>query len=148
MELDAMNKTPPPASVADCQLLAFPGHADERGLLTFVEGGRHVPFPIARVFTILQVPAGSSRGGHAHPVQRQVLICLHGAVSVDLFDGRQRRRFRLDDPHRGLLIEPMVWADLVDFAPATVVLALSSMPYDPGDYVRDMDEFVAMRRAP
>ena len=143
-----MSTTTPPASVDDCQVLAFPGNADQRGLLTYMEGGRHIPFPIARVFTILQVPAGTARGGHAHPLQRQVLVCLNGSLAVDLFDGVKRRRVPLDDPRKGVLIEPMVWADLVEFAPQTVVIALSSHPYDPEDYVRDLDRFLAMREAP
>lgn len=37
-------------SVEKCQLIDLPKIADPRGNLTFVEGGRHVPFDIKRVF--------------------------------------------------------------------------------------------------
>ena len=52
----------------DCRLLQLPNLEDRRGILTFVEANRHVPFPIARVYYLYDVPGGAERGGHAHRV--------------------------------------------------------------------------------
>jgi hypothetical protein len=50
-------------SLNDCKLIDLPKIADPRGNLTFVEGGRHVPFDIKRVFYLYDVPGGADRGG-------------------------------------------------------------------------------------
>lgn len=39
-----------------CKIINFPKIADARGNLTFVEGGRHVPFEMRRVFYLYDVP--------------------------------------------------------------------------------------------
>ena len=53
-------------TIEKCRLLEFPIVSDPRGNLTFVEGGRQIPFDIRRVYYLYDVPGGSSRGGHAH----------------------------------------------------------------------------------
>ena len=45
-----------------CRLIDFPKIADPRGNLTFVEGGRHIPFDIKRVYSLYDVPGGAERG--------------------------------------------------------------------------------------
>src|SRR5262245_32626969 len=47
-----------PMSVEDCEFLNFPKIVDRRGNLTFVEGGRHIPFEIRRVYYLYDVPGG------------------------------------------------------------------------------------------
>ena len=46
--------------------IELPRIHDPRGDLTFIEGGQHVPFQIARVYFLYNVPVDSERGGHAH----------------------------------------------------------------------------------
>ena len=52
--------------LVDCVTLQLPKVHDPRGNLTFVEGGRQIPFDIRRVYYLYDVPGGSERGGHAH----------------------------------------------------------------------------------
>ena len=49
----------------DAKILSLPKIADPRGNLTFIEGQQHIPFDIARVYYLYDVPGGESRGGHA-----------------------------------------------------------------------------------
>lgn len=42
------------------KLIDLPKIADPRGNLTFIEGGRHVPFEIKRVFYLYDVPGERS----------------------------------------------------------------------------------------
>jgi dTDP-4-dehydrorhamnose 3,5-epimerase-like enzyme len=121
--------------------LALPTRSDERGYLTFMEGERQVPFAIRRIYTIYGVAPGYNRGHHAHRTCRQVLLPVAGAVTVVMDDGKRKRSVRADWPGTGILIEPMVWHTLEDFAPGTVCVVLASHAYDEADYIRDFEEY-------
>lgn len=137
----------PHASVEQCVLVDLPKITDPRGNLTFVEGGRHVPFDVRRVFYLYDVPTGSDRGAHAHRALHQFLICLSGSFDVALDDGRQRRSVHLNRPWLGLHVPPMIWASEVNFDPGSVCLVLASDLYDEADYIRDYDAFLAAAHA-
>lgn len=135
-----------PRNVEDCRVLELPNVTESRGNLTFVEAGRHVPFEIKRVFYIYDVPAGQSRGGHAHKAQQQVLVCLSGSFDVALDDGDSRKVIRLNRPWKGLYIPPLIWASQINFATGTVCVALNSDFYDERDNIRDYSRFVSLVR--
>ena len=137
----------PTRTVRDCAVLDFPKQSDPRGNLTFVEGERHVPFDIRRIFYLYDVPAGGSRGAHAHRTLQQCLICVSGTFEVALDDGRHRDRVLLDRPWKGLLVPPMIWAAEENFAPGTVCLVLTSDLYREDDYVRDYAQFLRLAQA-
>lgn len=128
--------------ISDCQLIELPKVTDPRGNLTFIEQCRHIPFEIARVFFIYDVPTGADRGAHAHKNLHQFLVCLSGSFDVHINDGRQDKRIRLNRPWRGLHVPPMIWAAEVDFDPGSVCMVLASAPYDESDYIRDYDEYL------
>lgn len=124
----------------------FPKVCDPRGNLAFAEAGRHVPFPIRRVFYVFDVPGGESRGGHAHKECRQILAALSGSFTLRLTDGFAERTFRMDRASRGVLVPPGVWATMTDFTTGTVMLSLASELYDEEDYIRDFDAFLEYAR--
>ncbi|HEU4707470.1 MAG TPA: FdtA/QdtA family cupin domain-containing protein [Solirubrobacterales bacterium] len=129
--------------VHDCKLLELPVvHAPE-GNLTFVEGGNHVPFPIARIYYLYDVPGGAIRGGHAHRSLQQLLIATSGSFEVILDDGREKKTVTLNRSYTGLLLTPMIWRELVNFSSGSVCMVLASDVYDESDYFRDYDEFLA-----
>ena len=129
-----------------CVVTELPKVADPRGNLTFVEGGRHVPFDIRRVFYLYDVPTGSDRGAHAHRALHQFLVCLSGSFDVALDDGTRRQTVHLNRPWQGLHVPPMIWASEVNFDPGSVCLVLASDVYDEADYIRDYDAFLAASR--
>lgn len=130
-------------SVDDCRLLDLPVVRNPQGNLTFVEGGDHVPFEIARVYYLYDVPGGATRGGHAHRELRQLLVAVAGSFEVALDDGARRRTVRLSRPYVGLYMPTMIWRELVDFSSGSVCMVLASAPYEEADYIRDYDEFRA-----
>ena len=135
-------------SVRACRLIDLPRISDPRGNLTFVEGLRHVPFDIRRVYYLYDVPGGAERGGHCHKELEQVLIAMSGSFDVLLDDGRERARYHLNRSYYGLYIAPMVWRELDNFSSGSVCLALASAPYDEADYYRDYQTFLqSLRRA-
>ena len=130
-----------------CRIVELPKIHDPRGNLTFVEGGRHIPFDIKRVFYLYDVPGGAERGGHAHGKLQQVIIAISGSFDVILDDGEDRRRHHLNRSYYGLYIEPMIWREMDNFSSGSVCMVLASEPYDEADYFRDHDEFRAALRA-
>jgi len=130
-------------SIETCRVLEFPRIEDRRGNLTFMEGGRHVPFEIKRVYYLYDVPGGAARAGHAHKQLEQVLVAMSGSFDVTVDDGHNRRKFHLARSYYGLYIPPMVWREIDNFSSGSVCLALASIPYDENDYYRDYQAFIA-----
>ncbi len=129
-------------SLIDCKLIDLPKINDPRGNLTFIEGGRHVPFDIKRVFYLYDVPGGADRGGHALKKCHQFLIAMSGSFDVILYDGKEKQRIQLNRSYHGLIIPPMIWREMDNFSSGSVCLALASAVYDAGDYYRDYNEYL------
>lgn len=128
----------------NCQLITLPKISDPRGNLSFIEANKHIPFDIKRVFYIYDIPTAVSRGAHAHKECHQFLICLNGGLDVHIDDGLGNREIiHLNKPWEGLYIPPYIWASEEDFDSGTVYLVLTSHEYDPADYYRDYEQFVA-----
>ena len=132
-------------SLNQCKVIDLPKIADPRGNLTFIEGGRHVPFDIKRVYYLYDVPGGAERGGHAHKNLHQLIIALSGSFDVVLDDGTQKKRFHLNRSYYGIYICPMIWRELDNFSSASVCMVLASNLYDEADYYRNYHEFVQAR---
>lgn len=124
------------------EILHLPKMTDPRGNLTFIENSKHIPFDVKRVFYIYDVPAGESRGAHAHKTLHQFLICLSGSFEVETVStNEQKTLFTLNRPWMGLHIPPLVWASEINFSPGSVCLVLTSDFYDSQDYIRDYEEY-------
>lgn len=136
---------PEAVGVDDCALCELPKIADARGNLTFLEGGRQVPFGIQRVYYLYDVPGGAERGGHAHREVEELVVAMSGSFDVVLDDGRRRRRVHLNRSYQGLYLCPMVWRELDNFSSGAVCLVLASRPYDEADYHRDYQRYLAAR---
>jgi dTDP-4-dehydrorhamnose 3,5-epimerase-like enzyme len=129
----------------DCRILQLPRVNDPRGNLTFIEENDHVPFPIARVYYLYDVPGGATRAGHAHHALHQFVIAASGSFDVVVDDGRERKTFFLNRSWYGLYIPPMIWREVVNFSSGSICLALASAPYDEADYYREYSEFRSAR---
>jgi len=134
-------------ALTDCKLIDLPKISDPRGNLTFIEGERHLPFDIKRVFYLYDVPTGEDRGAHAHRKLHQFLICLSGSFDVALDDGFKKNTIHLNRPWKGLHIPPMIWASEINFDPGSVCLVMASDYYNESDYIRDYSEFILEVRA-
>ncbi len=126
----------------DCKLIDLPKITDPRGNLTFVEGGRHVPFTIQRVYYLYDVPGGAERGGHAHKELHQLIIAMSGSFDVVLDDGTRKGRFHLNRSYYGLYVCPMIWRALDNFSSGSVCMVLASNHYAESDYFRDYQDFL------
>jgi hypothetical protein len=130
-------------AIEDCKVLELPViHAPE-GNLTFVEAQRHVPFDVARVYYMYDVPGGATRGGHAHKELQQLIVAMSGSFEVVLDDGSERKTVLLNRSYYGLYLPAMIWRELVNFSSGSVCMVLASAYFDEADYYRDYDEFQA-----
>jgi len=129
-------------SLTECKMVNLPKINEPRGNLTFIEGGRHIPFEIKRVYYLYDVPGGAERGGHAHKDLHQLIIAMSGSFDVVLNDGTQKKRFHLNRSYSGIYICPMIWRELDNFSSGSVCMVLASNFYDEADYYRNYEEFV------
>jgi hypothetical protein len=129
-------------NLSKCKLIELPKIADSRGNLSFVEGGRHIPFDIKRVYYLYDVPGGAERGGHAHKDLHQLIIAMSGSFDITLDDGREKKTFHLARSYYGLYVCPMIWREMDNFSSGAVCLVLASNQYDEADYYREYDEFL------
>jgi len=120
--------------VADCRLINLPKIADPRGNLTFIEGQKHVPFEVKRVFYLYDVPGGESRAGHALKGCEQFVIAMSGSFDVVLSDGVDSVRHHLNRSYYGLYIPSLIWCELENFSSGSVCTVLASAFYDEADY--------------
>jgi dTDP-4-dehydrorhamnose 3,5-epimerase-like enzyme len=127
------------------ELITFPKIKDTRGNLSVVEQYKHVPFDIKRVYYTYDIPADSSRGGHAHKNLHQVLIAISGSFDVTLDDGKTQTKVFLNKPNIGLHIKPGIWREINNFSAGSVVFVLASDVYNEDDYIRNYDNFKKYR---
>lgn len=75
--------------------IELPKIEDRRGNLSFIEGGRHIPFDIKRAYWIYDVPGGQYRGGHAYRTQQEFIVALSGSFELLVrgADGQEQRYF-------------------------------------------------------
>ena len=113
----------------------------EIGYISVAEQQQLVPFGIQRIFWTYYTPKSIVRGRHAHYVSEQVLIAVAGRITVltELANGTMQT-FRLEDPNVGLYVPPHAWHTM-QYSNSAVQLALSSIPYNAADYIRDYNEF-------
>jgi oxalate decarboxylase/phosphoglucose isomerase-like protein (cupin superfamily) len=129
------------------RLIEFRRIANPKGNLTPIEGATDVPFDIARVYYLYDVPGGEVRGGHAHRNIHQVIIAASGSFDVVLDDGVKRARYMLNRSYYGLYVPKMVWRELDNFSSGSVCLVLASDHYEEADYIRDLHQFREVVRA-
>ena len=117
-----------------CRIINFADLGDERGKLVVIEGGLAIPFDIQRVFYIYGSDETVVRGQHANRESEFVLINVSGTSKVRITDGKEEFNVELNKPMMGVYIPKMVWKDMYDFSPDSVLLVLASTHYDGKEY--------------
>lgn len=129
-------------SKTEDKIIDLPKILDPRGNLTVAQSMDHIPFNVSRVYWVYDVPAGESRGGHAHKQCREFIVAASGSFTVTLDDGYTQTSYHLNHPWQGLYVETGVWRTLNDFSSGAVCLVLASEVYEPEDYIYDYEEFL------
>lgn len=135
-----------PGKPEGVRFIKSPQQRDLRGSLVAREVGAEVPFVPQRSFLVFDVPTKEVRGEHAHKTCHQFLVAVRGSVHILCDDGREREEFFLDSPTLGLYMPPMVWGTQYQYTADAVLLVLASHHYDPKDYIRDYETFLALKQ--
>ena len=129
-----------------CPILNFADLGDERGKLVVIEGAQAIPFDIKRVFYIYDSDSSVVRGQHANRDSEFVLINVAGKSKVRITDGTEEFVVERNKPMMGVYIPRMIWKDMFDFSPDSILLVLASTHYDGSEYIRDYQEYLKMMR--
>ncbi|HOS84392.1 MAG TPA: FdtA/QdtA family cupin domain-containing protein [Bacteroidales bacterium] len=128
--------------ITECKLIDLPKIQDPRGNLSFIEGGKHIPFAVERTYWIYDVPGGQTRGGHAYTNLHECIIALSGSFDVVINNGKETKTISLNRSYYGLYVPPMIWRSLENFSTNSLCLILSSAPYSEDLYIRNYDDFL------
>lgn len=128
--------------IKNTRMIEFRSFEDKWGALVPLEQLKEIPFEVKRLYYIYDVPSDVRRGFHSHRDLQQVLICVHGNVTIQVKTPFETEEIVLDNPKNGLFIGPMVWREMYDFSEGAVLLVLASEYYTVSDYMRDYDDYV------
>lgn len=128
------------------KVIELPKILDERGNLSFLEVDKHIPFKIARMYWIYDVPGGEVRGGHSYDQNEELIIALSGSFDIILDDGLDKKKFSLNRSYYGLLVPKGIWRHMENFSTNALGFIVASTEFDEADYERDYDRFVLSKR--
>lgn len=132
-------------TVGECVIVELSRDVGRSGSTTVLESGQTCPFEIRRVYYLFEVPAGATRGGHAHRAVHEFLVAGSGSFDVRVDDGRERRTITLDRPDRGLYLVPGIWRELHNFSSGSICLVMASEVFEEADYLRRRSEFLSFK---
>ena len=127
------------------KMLNLPKILDERGNLSFLQVGDHIPFDLQRVYLVYDVPGGEIRGGNAFIDQEEIIIALSGSFDIVLKDGQHEIKYTLNRSYYGLYIPKMIWRHFENFSTNSLAILIANKVYDEKEYIRDFSEYQKMQ---
>lgn len=127
-------------------IINLPKILDKRGNLSFFEFPGQLPFEIARIYWIYDVPGGEIRGSHAFREQQEFIVALSGSFDVALHDGKEEIKFSLNRSYYGLFVPKMYWRRMENFSTNSLALIVSDKAFDKKDYLWDFEEFKRLKQ--
>lgn len=128
-------------TIYDCSIIELQKLCNRAGNITPVDNSRNIPFDVARVYYLYDVPGGETRGGHSHKELQQLIVAASGSFDVLLDDGVNKKVVSLNRPYYGLYVLPGIWREILDFSSGAICLVLASHVYSEADYIRDYNHF-------
>lgn len=120
--------------------IKIPTHGDERGNLSVIELKDYVDWPVKRVYYVTGTE--KDRGGHAVIGEHKIYVCMQGTMKARIHDGDKWHEFEMKGPDDALLMSGMCWREFQDFSDGSVLMAVSSMNYEPDKYIYDFGDFL------
>jgi uncharacterized RmlC-like cupin family protein len=106
------------------QFIELPGVTDQRGSLSFIQAGDHIPFPI---MSICWKYGSQHSDSDIHKAQDKIIVALSGKFTILLDNGNDERSYILNNPSQGLYIPALVSCRFEGFSPDSVYLVISSV---------------------
>lgn len=133
-------------TIDDCHIIELGKIHNRKGNITVIDKRTPFPFIVKRIFYIYDIPAGESRGAHAHKQCHQFIVAASGAFDITLDDGNNKKNVMLNRPFFGLHIPPGIWAAEKGFSSGAVCLVLTSHTYQEDDYLRDYSAYIKLKK--
>lgn len=125
------------------KIIEFRDLGDERGNLVVIEGeNRDIPFDIKRVFYIYGSDETVVRGQHANRETEFLLVNVAGSSRIRVDNGKEQAVIELNRPRMGCYLSSMLWKDMYDFSPDSILLVLASRHYDESEYIRNYQDYL------
>ena len=113
--------------------------------LISLEKDKDIPFEIKRIYYIFNTAKDVERGFHAHKNLKQIVIALKGSCNFILDDGYKKIDIKLDNEKKGIFIQGIIWREIKNISDSCILLVIASENYDENDYIRDYNEFLALK---
>lgn len=126
------------------KLINLPKILDDRGNLSVIEEGTHIPFKIKRIYWIYDVPGGEFRGSHAFKESEEFIVAISGSFDVILHNGIEETKFSLNRSYNGLYVPKLIFRRMENFSTNSLALVLASTTYNENDYIRDFNDFLTL----
>lgn len=112
------------------------------GFITIAE---ELPFDVKRVYWTYYAPHEVTRGQHAHKNLCQIIFAVSGSIKFELENlAGIKSNFVLESPEWGLYIPKFHWR-IMKFSHNAVLLCMASDIFDEEDYIRDYNQFKALK---
>ncbi|WP_214847330.1 FdtA/QdtA family cupin domain-containing protein [Exiguobacterium sp. s193] len=115
--------------------------SDSRGELISIENNM-LSFEMKRVYLLKKLKTDLPRGFHAHKKLKQIIFCIQGECSLILDDGQTKSEILLNDNQNGILIDRMIWHEMLNFTDDCILMVLADDVYNESDYIRNYEEFL------
>jgi UDP-2-acetamido-3-amino-2,3-dideoxy-glucuronate N-acetyltransferase len=108
---------------------------DGRGSLMPIEFG-NIDFRPRHAF-LVTAHDGAIRGGHAHRLGNQLLVCISGEIEIALALDGEKVGVTLDSGANALMVGSPIWSSQTYRGQEPKLLVFSDHPFDPDDYIVD-----------
>ena len=131
--------------ISNPTLMVFPKIGNPTlGYISLAEN-ENLPFEVKRIYWTYFTPEDVERGGHSHIDLEQILVAMAGTITVNTeMPGGLKQTFILDSPNKGLLIPKLCWREM-KYTHNAVQMCIASIVYDEKDYIRDYEQFKAIK---
>lgn len=127
-------------------LIALQEIATDEKAIHVAEVGKQIPFAVKRTYWITPSTDNLEVGNHAHRKLSQVFVAISGTIEVSLTNAMgDEEVFVLGNASTGLFVPPLFWKRL-KFSQNAVLLCLTSHLYEEDDYIKNLDDFLALGR--
>lgn len=106
-------------------ILEHPKIEDSRGVLSFFENYRQIPFPIRRNSWVYQMPREKTYGDREIQTSQEFVVALGGSFEVLVGDGKEEKSFILNCPHQGLYLPTGLWRCIQNFSEDALALIVT-----------------------
>lgn len=125
-------------------------YKDKRGILLAMQDRNALkdalPIKIKRIFILKNLNPKLSRGNHTLKRTTQIIFCLQGSCELELDNGFLKKKIKLKDFYKGVIIPPMVWRTLKNFSKDAIILVIADKEYQENDYIRNYEDFIQQVR--